>query len=545
MSSFLKFIEEDISAKRALLSTLPTTHKRDIKKFNVKINEIDEKYLSYKEAVKKYLIAKSKSFKVNKEENKELDKVTKELDKIEHIKFILNPMNTYLEKMGFDNLLYQIRYYYDFNLDSINEIIEELLKKFELVNINLNSDDFKYTCYVNEYMFVFLNNRNKDDFSEVNDVFEKIYWVNPDIIQHIELNFRKLIKKHSKTFENYIHKLQKNIMKENDIKDYADCLQKYKSVYKNKQSIEKETLFDIVEKAKENKFDINTFFEDSKVRISTYNNFMIEPIDTDNKEMVEKFYDDLNKLKANVLEYYNYTQFLPLFNNFKEEYEKEIPLTIRAAERKDANKMLKNIEGQIAKKEESLNKVNKQIFSHSSGLFKKLNEADLRLLKIESVKISKELYDLYKEYDQEYFKEKVLLVLNGSLTISDVLNLYYSYDYFKKKDIKKVLNINNYKEILKYSEEFDLFANNPLNIITTGLPLFEESNIKRVIMNKYRLNNINITEAEIDEDNLMNIIDRINLLSRIKIVEESDITVEKIWFIVQVDKLLKKEKKPQ
>jgi hypothetical protein len=30
-------------------------------------------------------------------------------------------------------------------------------------------------------------------YSKLSEIFEQIYWVNPDIISHIELNFRKLI----------------------------------------------------------------------------------------------------------------------------------------------------------------------------------------------------------------------------------------------------------------------------------------------------------------------------------------------------------------
>ena len=38
-------------------------------------------------------------------------------------------------------------------------------------------------------------------------------------------------------------------------------------------------------------------------------------------------------------------------------------------------------------------------------------------------------------------------------TISDLLNLYYSFDYFKKMAIQKVYKLTNYEEIIKISDK--------------------------------------------------------------------------------------------
>ena len=45
-------------------------------------------------------------------------------------------------------------------------------------------------------MSAFLDVRNKKtkNYDKVGEVFEQIYWINPELIEHIELNFRKLIK---------------------------------------------------------------------------------------------------------------------------------------------------------------------------------------------------------------------------------------------------------------------------------------------------------------------------------------------------------------
>ena len=182
MTNFSDFINEDIEAKKTLISVLPTNTKSNIKKYNEKIDTIIGKYSEYQKSVKKYIDTKSKSFNI-KNSQKDVAKLNEELNALEHIKFILNPSNIYIEKMGFDTLIYQILHYYDFNFNSLNDIINEFLNKFESAGINLVESDFDYTCYVNEYMTSFLaarNSKNKN-YDNVSKVFEKIYWVNPEI----------------------------------------------------------------------------------------------------------------------------------------------------------------------------------------------------------------------------------------------------------------------------------------------------------------------------------------------------------------------------
>ena len=98
---------------------------------------------------------------------------------------------------------------------------------------------------------------------------------------------------------------------------------------------------------------------------------------------------------------------------------------------------------------------------------------------------------LYKEYDNEYFKNKVLQKLTKSFTISDFLELYYSFDYFKKTAIQNVFKISNYDDLIAFSETFDLFAMNLNNVIMSGVLLFDKEDVSNVIVKKYRLSKIN------------------------------------------------------
>lgn len=551
MINFLKFIDEDIEMKTTLISTTPTNTKRDIKKYNEKIDSITEKYVEYKAAVKKYIDTKSKSFNV-KDSDKSLEKLNRNVTELEHVRFILNPTNTFAEKMGFDNLIYEISNYYNFNFDSLNEVISQFLSKFELAEIKLTSDDFNYTCYVHEYMTCFLESRNSKEcnYDKLSEVFEKIYWVNPEIIQHIELNFLKLINKNEKKFIDYINKIQKKVMIENSVTSYQDCLDKLKIAYNQLNEVDCESITDIIKLAKSGAIDMNNYFEDSKTRTGAYNSLMINTSNMTDKAFMDKFYDTLRKLKNNVEEYNNYIKFTPLIENFRKEYEKQISKvdtvpTKGSSDKNSPDKTLKETEAKIALKESQLEKMNKKIFGGEPILFDFTKGAAVKKLKIDSIKLAKELYDLYKTFAQEYFKDKVLSVLNDSLTVSDLLHLYYSFDYFKKKAIQTTFNTTVHEEIVKYSDEFDLFAMNPTNIVVNGVAVFDETNISKIIMNKYRLDNINLNEENLNPDELETLLNKILFLLRVNEIEKSSTTVEKIWFMAQVEKINIAEKKKE
>lgn len=529
MNNFLEFINKDIEAKKILISTLPNKTKTNKKKFNETLDDIIERYEEYKTSIRNYLIAKAKSFEIK--ESSDLGKLTNRLETLENVKFLLNPTNTYLEKMGFDDLLYQINNYDTFNFKSLNEIINGFLDKFEQAGIHLESDDFNYTCYVHEYMTAFLEVRNRrlNSYDKVSEIFEQIYWVNPELIQHIELNFRKLIKQNRNKLNSYILTLQKEVMEKNKIRDYNNCLEKLQDAYIDLNMASKETISDIIEMAKNKELDIEQYLTDSKGYKTAFETIIPDVSD------VDKVVPALEKLKLNILEYQNYLEFYPMFKAFKDEYEK-----LLSTDKKEY-KGLKTIIDQIEAKEKELEKLNKKIFSGRPGLFEFRSDSALKQLKMQSILKAKELYELYKTYDIEYFKDKVMMTLNETLTISDVLNLYYSFDYFKKLTIQKVYNLNNYDEIVKYSDNFDLFAMNPTNIIITGVPIFSSNNIAKTISNKYKLNNINIEEDDLNEDNLKNLLSKILLILRVNKIEKSQTSIEKIWFIVQVEKIIAKE----
>lgn len=538
MNDFLTFIEKDITTKKLTIQTLPIKTKTNIRKLNETIHFYEKKYEEYRSGVRNYLLAKSRSFEITNTEDETIrNQINEKVIVLEHVKFLLNPLNTYVEKMGFDILIYQLSNYYAFNFSSLNEIINSFLDKFELAGIKLTKKDFEYTCYVNEYMSAFLDVRYSTEkkYSGLSEIFEQIYWVNPDLIRHIELNFRKLIRINSKIFNEYIMKIQNEAMQTNNIINYEDCLEKLKSAHIELKNISKENVSEIIKKSKNNEFNIEQYLEGHKVRLNAYNSLIPNSININEKNQMDSIYENLDKFKDNILEYENYLKYLPIFNLFKTEFESLLSKDIK--DYKELNQTIESIE----QKEKELEKINKKIFGGKFPFFELKKEKNIKQLKSESIAKTKELYELYKIYDEKYFDSKVLENLNKNITVSDVLNLYYSFDYFKKKAIQKSYETNSYDEIIQYSNSFDLYAIDSTNIIIAGIPIFEESNLPRIISNKYRLCNINVTENDLEEENLKSLLNKITLILRIHKVEESSTTIEKIWFMTWVEKMISNE----
>ena len=534
-NNFLNFIEEDIATKKTLISTLPLRTKTNKKNYNLKIEEIQEKYIAYKKHLKKYIESKSKSNDIP-QEVKNLDKLSEELTNLEHIRFVLNNINTYYEKMGFDSLIYEISNYYNFQFDSLNRIINSFLDKFLLIKVTLSSKDFDYNCYVNEYMNAFLEvrNSNKEDYTEVSKIFEKIYWQDPDLISHIELNFRKLIKSHSSKFNKYIGDLQRKLKSENSIKDYNDCMTKLKNKYIELNTKEQENVSDILTLAKAGTIDMADYMNEAKARTQAFSSIALDTIDFSKGDSRDHFYENVFKLKQNLIEYKNYRQFIPLIDDFRKTYEKHLETEV-----KDTDNKIKEIEKNIGTKEKKLDALNKKIFKSTFKLFGK--KSDNKILKQESLNLCKELYNLYKDYDNEYFKSKILHNLGNSLTISDLLNLYYSFDYYKKDSIRRVFDVKSYDELIKLSDEFDIFAMNPTNVVMSGTPLFEYSNVSKIIVNKYRLSKLNIEDEDLDLNNIDTLLEKLELLLRINKIENSNSSVEKLWFVVKSQNIINEE----
>ena len=189
----MKNILDKIEVEKEILSAMPKNNKRNIEKYLEKILELKKEYEEYQEKIKR-IFEKRYEKSTDIQESKEIENLIIRLNTIENTLYLLSDEKTSYERMELDKIIYKIGRYYKENLQNINQQIEEVIKKFKQVEIELNLSDFDYSLYVEQYMKVFFEEREKGNInsSRLKETFEEIYWKCPDLIIHIELNIRNL-----------------------------------------------------------------------------------------------------------------------------------------------------------------------------------------------------------------------------------------------------------------------------------------------------------------------------------------------------------------
>ncbi len=534
-SNFLNYILDDIDTKKKTLASMPIKTKTNIKKYNDLVDSILKSYDEYENNVTKYITAKSNSFQVpTVVKNNDIDNINNQIKELEEAKFLINPFNTFYEKLKFDEMLYELDFYGDYDFSNIYVVLDKLLDKFEAIGVRLTSTEFNYTPYVYDFMRAFLEVRisNSSNFERVTKIFEEIYWTNPDLVRHIVFNFKKLIRKHAKKFDAYLTVLQKKVIASNRLSSYGDCISRLEDLYISKNNIDKETIEDIVNKSLNGEINIALYLEGSKYRDSVAKEFK-DDLDLNNLEDFKLVCDNLEKLKINIEEFAYYKKLLPLIDYIKVEFDK----TSENITKFDS-KRVKQIENLIIEKENKMDKLNKKVVN-PSRLFGKPNELEVSKIKAESLNVAKELTKMYEKYDETYFIDKLIRVYSTSMTVSDFLTVLNSFEAFKRILLKKVFNLKSKAEVEEYVDCFNYYVGNPLNIISKGILIFDTNDIARIIINKYRLNNININEASLINSDLEDFLGKINLMLRVFIIKNSEITEEQIWFKSEVKNKIK------
>ena len=97
--------------------------------------------------------------------------------------------------------------------------------------------------------------------------------------------------------------------------------------------------------------------------------------------------------------------------------------------------------------------------------------------------------------------------------------------------------LDKYNDVLAEDKKFKDFAANPNNIVINGIYLYEDSDVPKIITNKYRFENINVQEDELS-DNIDALLEKINFALRVNKINHSNLDVEKIWFIKEVNSII-------
>ncbi|MEG2379798.1 MAG: hypothetical protein RSB77_06205 [Bacilli bacterium] len=540
MSNFKEFIEEDIINKKELIDNMPKKSKNEISKYNQRIELIKEIYIAYQKTLFNYMKEKASTYNI-KDKNIKMKQIVDEVKDVEKGLIVLNPYNTPVEKMHFDTLFFNISHYYNYDFDSVNSTIDEFIDKFEKAGIKLNKEDFNYTYYVKQYMTEFFKIRktNKGKYAGLSKIFEEIYWLNPEIIENIHINFRGLLRKNFSYFQKFIAKKQKENKSFFKVEDYTQLAKKMYSLYQELYMFNIEKIGNIIELARNGEIDINTYLAKSKVKNDIINDILIDATNLDNEHIMNKTYDALEKLSSNLEELIKYNEMVPLIDYFREQYKERIMNKSITDIQKSIQTIIKKIKDNV----ENIAKINKIIFTGKKGIFK-VSEKEIEKLKAETLKLSKLVFEANEEHDLAYFDYLVKQKLPDpqKITVFDVVTTYFSLDYFKKYALKNVYGKEAVNNFFCRNDSKEPTCNiNPMNLLVSSIPVFEENNIITSVINKYRISNINLNEENLDPDSLSELLYKVRFLLRYKVIEKSPVTAEEISFLLQVEKITKKE----
>ena len=502
-------MNKTIEHYKELLNLLPRNNVKNSRIYMKKAKIMRQTAIEFKRELVQDIKKRYTSVVITKE-NEEIDKLKTSLGDIKSNLYLLNKYNDSYEKSSLDEVLYDLKKYYNNDLIKVNNDIKKCLEIFREAGINLTYKDFNYGLEVNAYMDIFFKENNPES-SLLKEEFDKLYWKCPDLINYINLNFRGLYFANKKKFESFYD----NKLKELNITNKDEYLSNYKNKLSNYLLISSSDIKILQDKFIKGDLDIKEY-EDSKIN-KLKESLTIKEIDE--KEQRE----NILKLSYTLYEYKNYLKYRSLIEAVKTIYQD-----------KNNKNLTKSILGNISKQEKSISKANKKLNRKFFGGKKEKN--------YETINNSlKELLPLYNEYDEAKFKESIANSLTDNSTILDLLYLVYGY----KINLRKLLKADNEEiekdELDKLVNSLEEFIYYPNNTIINNITINDTRDVVEMILDKYKLMNVNVTKEQLEETNLDSIISTVNKVIISNYINNSNLKFVDINNICEMKKILEKE----
>ena len=521
-SSIANEITGMIEANKEILSTMPNNTKKNVEKIQEKVEELLTEYGKYKQDINNILLERYKEG-TSIETNKDIETLHSRIKTLSKVMFLLSDEKNSYEKMRLDKDVYKLSKYYKGNLETVNDQIAKCISDFTEVGVTLGIDKFDYSMYVTEYMETFLKELNGGDIHSeaLNAKFEEIFWKCPDLIMHIELNFRNLYLENESTIDKYFEKEKVDLLRE-----WGKTPEQIRNSFLELK-IQKDELVEKDLNINTNKFLTGKLnpknYTDDKIKANCSKILPEEEIDEfeTNGDIIVNICKFLNSL----YEYKNYLEFRFIVNDIRALYK----------EKDNYKKVYDESKKNVDTLEKNLKRLNTK--SSKKGFFGKKIEPQNQAA--EQANIIKELREAYKELEINEFYQKMSEVLNDNSTLFDALHLAYSYYNYLIPCL-----IKNNKTITQ--EEMDLqikhlgkFLDSPYNTIINNVSLIEEKDIALMIKDRYKLLGFLVEKEDFSQSNLDGLI---ATLEDIKIgmnVKKIGINVEDIDDLLSVKKLLK------
>jgi hypothetical protein len=415
-----------------------------------------------------------------------------------------------INRLGLDSLFYQLKHFYKDDLSDVNTVIINIIKVFNKYGVNLTTSDFKYSNYVSSYLNLLMN--DSKNVNKIHNYFDSIYWKCPMIIKAIELNFEYL-------FIKYQNDLSKALEEHNDNFDGTSYLNKYLYNLNELRTMKNSDYGYILNKFLNKKLILSDYNEASITKLKQ--NILLDENDPHNNS-------NLSKLCSTLDEYKRYIEYKFIIDDVMTKYLKK--------EENKGNYSAKLKE--ISKQEAKLFSLNKKL--NATGLFK-LRESKKEQVNLEINNIINSLDTMYDELNDLRIDDAIYNNLSDESKMYDVLfTASNDYNYFVKllkvQDENVTIDIINNRLLALYNylvvTDFDIINNVVIN---------SDINIAQMVVDRYKLVNLNITEDSISADNIDATIKNIKTLLNYYAINNVGLDYAKLHFILDCKKILTKE----
>lgn len=498
-------LEQKYNDFKNVYDVLPTNNKFNRQK---KLDYIEEEEKNTNEFIDN--IQKEINKRLSEFDNLHINPNINELEqKLEQCSIIneWNQYNTPYEKMHLDYYLYQLHRYYKEDLTSVNTCINKIIESFNKVGISLTKEDFDFNNYISEYMDKIFK---KESSEALKTSFEEIYWKFPEIIKTIEINFKSIYLRNEKKIIKYYEDRHEDFLKNHNDAEIYDMHIRLLNEISNEKNKDKYLIF---EKFKNNEYTLTEYNEENVNKIKD----LYFPNNTYN-------YQSLLNLNQTIFEYNMIIKYNYLLTDMKDRLEK-----------KDTLKGSKdNAIKEILKEENKLKKLNNQRFAKQFPLFKKKNDEKWLFDYKNTLATTTTKYD---EFDNSCFNDLIFKKLSQDSTVLEVLKLISSnYLYFvsKTKELDENLNINDITDKYNILKEE---VNNHTYSLLNNIALLDEKQMKQIIVDKYKLENVEITIDSLENDNIEKTIDNLNTIINYENIISSGINLDNIKLYLEYKKI--------
>lgn len=433
-------------------------------------------------------------------------------------------------KLGFAHIFYALSDKTEASLTIINQSITNFISLIEKANIKLTKEDFNYSPFVQDYMTVFLENKEAENLDDMmQTTFKEIYWECPELIMHIKRNLIAIVKKNYQQLKTYCDNKtnemlkEKGLTKETILKEYQEKLRLLeektaKDEYYNLQMF--------LGKSR----NIDDYIEAAPLRSKSFNQLVMKGAYIDLSEEEKKDFDresiNLGKHLEVLKEYYNYESIIKdLIEKFKQKEETKTKYEAK----------LKEIE-QEEKQREKLSK--DYLRATGIGFLAKANVEKQTEIKVKIKETINKIASLYQELEELEININIGKYLTEASSIYDALiTSLSSYVYIENCLVEKFQDIDTDFNLSNYLNRYIKFIYNPNADFLHKITVLLDYDIAQVISEKYALLGIKVDKEEISVDSIDATISTVKVTTIVNNIKKSTMKMEQMKLICDINKI--------